>query len=211
MPADQWNLALQIFGWIGSGLLVFSVLQSKFWRFRVLNGIASLALAAYNAALGVWPAVAMNGVLVAVNAYFLWKLSRDKRQATAFTFSAATDDPAAAEWFLARNGTDVATFHPGLAARLAAGDVRTSVVYHDDAAIGLVAFAGDRDVELLADYATPSYRDYAPGAFVYSSTGPLAAAGVESVHVTDPLPAVSDYLRRVGFTGDGTLTLKIPA
>ena len=209
MSAEQWNLALQVFGWIGSVLLVFSVLQSKFLRFRILNGVASLLLVAYNAALGVWPAVAMNIVLVVIDAYYIWKLTSDKRQAKAFTFTAATTDGAAADWFLTRHGADVATFHPGLAGRLAAGGVRTSVIYHEDAAVGLVAFSGAGDVELLADYVIPAYRDYAPGAFVYSPDGPLAAAGVHGVHVVNPLPAVADYLRRLGFAGDGTLALSL--
>ncbi len=203
------ELALQIFGWLGSALLVFSVLQAKFLRFRVLNGVASVVLVAYNAALGVWPAVAMNGVLVIIDAYYIWKLTTDKREEKAFTFSPATSDPAAAAWFMARHGADVAVFHPELERQLSTGGARTSIVYHNDTAVGLVAFAGMSDVELLADYVIPSYRDYAPGTFVYSPAGPLAAAGVSKVHVDKPLPAVAGYLRQVGFSGSDVMTLSL--
>jgi len=206
MTLDVW---LQIIGWVGSALLVFSVLQTKFLRLRILNGIASLVLLIYNAMLGSWPQVAMNAVLVVLQCYYVWKLTADKRKEKAFTFSTPGTGESVVSWFTARHAEDIATFHPGLADRLRDGAI-SSVIFHDDAAIGLVAFTVDGgDAELIADYVIGSYRDYAPGAFVYSPDGPLAAAGVRTVHIAQPLPAVAEYLRRYGFTGDGDLRLTL--
>ena len=233
MTPQVW---LEVFGWFGSALLIFSILQTKFLRFRILNGIASAVLMAYNAFLGVWPAVAMNAVLVVINAYFIVKLIGDRRRAKAFTFADAA--PSMVEWFLARHGTDVEAFHPGLADRLASPGARACVLFHEDEAIGLVAFEMDgagaagkgaqrsdgqtatpagTQAELLADYVIPSYRDYAPGAFVYSADGPLVAAGASEVRASAPVESVAKYLRNLGFTdAQGapaplTLTLPLPA
>ena len=59
-------LALQLLGWAGSALLVYSVLQTRILSLRILNGVASAVLAVFNAAIAVWPMVAMNLVLTAI-------------------------------------------------------------------------------------------------------------------------------------------------
>lgn len=195
------SILLQAFGWLGSAVLVFSVLQSRFLRFRLINGVASAMLMAYNAALGVWPAVAMNAVLVAINAYFLLTLVRSKRARKAFTYllDAATGE--AVGWFLARHGADVATYHPALAPRLAEPGTQAALLFHEDAAIGLDVFRPDGDgvAELLADYVIPAYRDFTPGEFVFSAAGPLRQAGVRHVWIGTPSPHQTDYLARMGF------------
>lgn len=192
-----WELMLQIIGWLGSALLVFSVLQSKFLRFRILNGVASLVLVAYNVLLSSWPQVAMNAVLVVIDAYFLIRLLREQRAQKAFTFVKADAD--VRRWFIRANGRDIAQFHPDLVAQI--DQCEGQLLFHQDRAIGLVAFTRSGEVaELLADYVIPAYRDYAPGAFVYSATGPLASCGVSTVRDYNPRPAVATYLTRMGFT-----------
>jgi hypothetical protein len=193
---------LQIFGWIASAGLVVSVLQTKFLRFRIINGTASGLLAIYNALLGVWPAVAMNGVLVIINIYYIVQMNKKQKQHSAFTFAI---EPATSElvgWFLARNGSDLASFHPGLAGRLDAQGAQAAVLFHDDEAMGLTAFCpdGQGGTQLLADYVVPRFRDYAPGEFVFSAAGPLRQAGVTSVWIADPTPPVVAYLTQMGFT-----------
>lgn len=42
---DNW---LDLFGWVGSALLIVSLLQTRVLRFRVLNLVASLSLIAFN-------------------------------------------------------------------------------------------------------------------------------------------------------------------
>ena len=66
--ADHW---LDVLGWGGSALLVYSLLQASVLRLRVLNAIACVILIVFNAMLEVWPMVGMNTVLVAINAWFI--------------------------------------------------------------------------------------------------------------------------------------------
>ena len=63
---------VQALGWAGSALLVFSLLQARVLRFRVLNLIACVILIAFNASLQIWPMVAMNVVLAGIN---VWSVS----------------------------------------------------------------------------------------------------------------------------------------
>jgi hypothetical protein len=60
-------LAVEILGWVGSALLVYSVLQTRILRLRLFNGVASELLVIFNAAIAVWPMVALNVTLTAIN------------------------------------------------------------------------------------------------------------------------------------------------
>ena len=203
----DWHIVLEVVGWLGSALLVFSVLQTKFMRFRILNGVASFVLVLYNAVVGVWPMVGMNAVLVIIDVYFIIHLRGDAKAEKAFTYVKA--DLAMRKWFYAAHGIDLETFYPGIGGQLITAEA--DVLFHQDTAIGIVAFvcAGD-SAELVADYVIPSYRDYAPGAFVYSQTGPLAAHGIRTVSVHNPSVDVAKYLVNMGYTeSDGAYVREI--
>ena len=59
-------------------------MQARVLRFRFLNLVACLILIVFNAVLGIWPMVAMNVVLSAINVWFLVKLLRDRHDEAAF-------------------------------------------------------------------------------------------------------------------------------
>lgn len=74
---ELWREAL---GWIGSAVLVLSTVQPTISRLRWLNLMAAALLAAYNLWLGSAPMVAVNVVLVAVNAWHLGRAARSLRE-----------------------------------------------------------------------------------------------------------------------------------
>ena len=63
-------LAVEVLGWVGSALLVYSVLQTRILRLRLFNGVASALLVIFNAAIAVWPMVALNVTLTTINALY---------------------------------------------------------------------------------------------------------------------------------------------
>jgi hypothetical protein len=46
-------LTVEVLGWVGSALLVYSVLQTRILRLRLFNGVASALLVIFNAAIAV--------------------------------------------------------------------------------------------------------------------------------------------------------------
>jgi hypothetical protein len=81
MLADQRRpqvLAVEILGWVGSAPLVYSVLQARILRLRLFNGVASALLVIFNAAIAVWPMVALNVTLTAINTFLTVQLLRDR-------------------------------------------------------------------------------------------------------------------------------------
>ena len=65
-------------GWLGSALLIYSLLQARILRLRVLNTVACVILIVFNALLAVWPMVAMNVVLAAINIVFIVRMLRER-------------------------------------------------------------------------------------------------------------------------------------
>ena len=58
-------------GWIGSVLLVVSILQSNLARLRWLSLTAAVVLTVYNGIIGIWPMVAMNIAVAIINVFYL--------------------------------------------------------------------------------------------------------------------------------------------
>ena len=75
---------LEIFGWIGSGLIVLSLAQARVYRFRVLNFAGAALGTMYNALLGIWPFAAMNGVIAVIDVYWIWRLTRERHDEQAY-------------------------------------------------------------------------------------------------------------------------------
>jgi hypothetical protein len=46
---------LEVFGWIGSALVVWSLMQGRVLRFRWMNLAGALAATIYNTVIGIWP------------------------------------------------------------------------------------------------------------------------------------------------------------
>ncbi|MCI7551364.1 MAG: hypothetical protein PUK40_07770 [Actinomycetaceae bacterium] len=73
----------EIIGWAGSILVVVSLMVPSVRRFRILNLTGSALATAYNLYFGIWPYAAMNGAIVLINVYWLWRLGREAKQSTA--------------------------------------------------------------------------------------------------------------------------------
>src|SRR3954465_2012731 len=66
--------ALELVGWVGSAVLVWSLLQTRILRLRVINLVGCVILIVYNGVAGVWPILGLNVVLAIINIYYLRSL-----------------------------------------------------------------------------------------------------------------------------------------
>ncbi len=66
-PGPQGCVMVQLLGWFGAGLVLLSYAQHDGRRLRQVNLAASVALLVFHVALGVWPSVAMELAVAAVN------------------------------------------------------------------------------------------------------------------------------------------------
>src|SRR6476469_2038796 len=75
---------LEAIGWIGSAVLVWSLLQTQLRRLRVINLVGCVILIGYNAANHVWPMVRLNVVLAVINVWQLSRMARERHDAAAY-------------------------------------------------------------------------------------------------------------------------------
>lgn len=199
--AHHW---LDLLGWGGSALLVTSLLQARVLRFRVLNLVACAVLTLFNGLLGVWPMVAMNVVLSAINLWFIVLLMRQRHDEAAFQVLEARPADSYLHHVLDVHAADIARFQPDFdRARLGATSGSMAfLVQKGDETVGVVVIEADGDTaHVLLDYVIPRYRDFSPGEFVWRRSGLLASKGL--TRVVSPPAMVGAYYPRVGFEADG--------
>ena len=196
----SWTDAL---GWFGSALLVFSLLQARILRLRVLNTVACLILVVFNALVGVWPMVAMNVVLAAVNLWFIAKMLRERSDENAFTVIEVEEDDAYLQHFLEVQRADIATFNPGFGGVAESSERFAYLVLHGNETVGVVAVrdTGDGVGQVELDYVTERYRDFTPGEFVWRRSGLFVGHGWRTIRT--PAGMVGAYYEKLGFRRDG--------
>ena len=196
---DHW---LDILGWGGSALLVFSLLQASVLRLRTLNLVACVILLVFNAMIGVWPMVGMNAVLAAINVWFIVKLLRARHDDAAFTVVEVGPADEYLRHVLRVHGTDILRFQPDLVWDPSSERGHAFVVLKDDETVGVVLVEADGTVaRVQLDYVTPRYRDFSPGEFVWRRSGLLREHGF--ARVVTPPGMVAPYYDRLGFHREG--------
>ena len=195
----------QIVGWAGSALVVLSLMQARVLRFRWLNLVGSVLATAFNAVFGIWPFVAMNGVIAVINVYWLRRLVGERHDEAVYAVVEVAPDDAYLAHVMAVHATDIARFRsPAPSADAGEGRLAFLVVRGDETVgVVLVSDLGDGAGHVDLDWVSPRFRDFTPGEFVYRRSGVFAARGFRRL-VAAGGPDQADYLTRVGFerTGD---------
>jgi len=185
-------------GWLGSALLVWSLLQSRILRLRTINLVGSLVLIAYNAVIQVWPMVGLNVVLAIVNLWFLVRLLATRHDANTYRVVEVGDGDDLLDHVLGLHAPDIARFNPGFQWQGRGSGQAAFLVLRADDIVGVILIRPDGDtarVEL--DYVTERFRDFTPGEFVYRRSRLFTDRGFRRV-VTPP-GMVAPYYARLGF------------
>jgi len=196
---------LEIVGWTGSALLVWSLLQTRVLRLRAINLLGCLVLIVYNGTLRVWPMVGLNVTLALINLWYLRRLLASRHDAGAYEVVEVGTGDAFLAHVLRVHASDIAGFNPGF--RPAAGGTGPGacafLVVRGDEVVGvvLVRDAGDGVAQVELDYVTRRFRDFTPGEFVYRRSDLFTDRGFRRV-VTPP-GMVAPYYPRLGFRRTG--------
>jgi hypothetical protein len=197
----SWSI--QALGWAGSGLLIFSLLQQRILRFRLLNLTASLTLIVFNALVHVWPMVAMNIATGAINVWMITKLVRERGDARVYEVVPVGPDESYLRHFLKVQAADIRKYFP----QFDTGDLGAGrsayLVERGNETVGVVVVrdAGNGVAQVELDYVTPRFRDFSPGEFVYRSSGLFRGKGIRQI--TTPPGMVNPYYQRLGFREEG--------
>ncbi len=193
---------LDILGWGGSALLVFSLLQARVLRFRVLNLVACVILLIFNALLFIWPMVGMNFVLAGINIWFIVKLLGQRHDEAAFEVIEVGPADEYLRHLLRVHGADILRFQPDFVWDPSDDHGHAFIVLRGDEMVGVVLLHADGDVaRVQLDYVTPRYRDFSPGEFVWRRSGLLSGHGF--TRVVTPPQMLGAYYDQLGFSREG--------
>ena len=200
------KLAIELFGYLGSALVVVSMLMTSVVRLRVINLTGSIIFAVYALIIRSYPTAFMNFFLVGINVYHLFRLRNTKRSYKAVQLPA---DDGFVKWFVEEYQEDILQFFPELMKEM---DSCTTAfaVFCDASAAGIEIGRLDRDGRfyLAADYTTPVYRDCSIGAYLFDA---LPAWGVKELIYQGNVDAHVAYVQKTGFqkAADGSYRKKL--
>ena len=74
------SMMIELFGYLGSTLVVVSMLMASVVKLRVINMIGSIISGTYALIIGSFPLALMNFCLIVINAYNLIRLLKSDKQ-----------------------------------------------------------------------------------------------------------------------------------
>lgn len=198
-------MLIEIFGYIGSVLVVVSMLMSSVVKLRVINTAGSIISGSYAVICGAFPLVLMNACLIVINIYNLYKLLRTEQQ---YDLTEGKADDAALGYFLTRYSDDIKLYFPGFEMEVSAID-KAYMVYCNGTPAGVMLGKdrGDGAVDVMLDYSVPAYRDCSVGKFLYSK---LPASGVRVLQFSQKESKNhTAYMTKMGFVKENGVYVKM--
>lgn len=196
-------MLIEIYGYIGSCLVVVSMLMSSVVKLRVINTIGSIISGTYALIIGSFPLALMNGSLIVINIYNLFKLLKSEQH---YEMTEGKADDSYLNYLLDHYKDDIKTYFPefelGKTAFNAAYIVSNDAV---PAGICLGKMTDETTMELVLDYTTPVYRDCSVGHYLYTK---IAKCGVKKLTYTGKAEAHIAYLDKMGFVSENGIYTK---
>ncbi|MBO6158120.1 MAG: YgjV family protein [Firmicutes bacterium] len=188
-------MILEIVGYIGSALVVISMLMSSIVKLRVINTIGSIISGVYAVLCGALPLALMNACLITINLINLWKLSRKKQEI--FEMVPTDSGNILVKKFLGSYQQDIQQYFPDYSSADVA-DHTAYIVLKEGAPVGaLLGDVSEDALDIVIDYSTPAYRDCSVGAFLY---GQLPQAGIHTLRFGKTVAeGHAGYLKKMGY------------
>ena len=199
-------MVIEMIGYIGSALVLVSMLMTSVVKLRIINLTGSVIFAAYALMIRSYPTALMNIALAGINIYYLVRIFRQKK---IYDPVRTKRDDSYFSFLLDRNIGDINVWFPEFSPE----DVRANVAYLiccglDPACLFLGRSDDNGCIEVMLDYALPVYRDTSVGRFLYDH---LAKEGYSSLKFTQNAAGHVPYMEKMGYRkiGDNSYVLDL--
>ncbi len=197
------NTIIQLIGYLGSFLVVVSMLMTSLVKLRLINIIGSVIFTVYALIIKSYPTAAMQVCLITINAIGIFRLSKSKKD---FSIVQANSGESYISYFESLYKEDIKKFFPDceniFEKNSSAADNKSGRKFFitccnsNTAGLCIAKQKSEDALEIELDYSTPSYRDCSVGKHLYQY---LKAQGIKEVSASTSIPAHSKYLRTLGF------------
>lgn len=184
---------IEMFGYLGSALVLVSFLLTSVVKLRIVNTVGSVIFAIYALIIHSYPTAVMNFCLVAINLYYLWKMSHSEK---VYDFTEVKYDDSYLRYLLEKYGEDIVKTFPGV--DLYNADINSVFLFsHEGKPVGITMGIDDgENLNLVLDYTIPQYRDFTVGKYQFDK---LKQLGYKQVTYTGPTVNHEAYLKATGF------------
>jgi len=193
---------IELVGYLGSALVVTSLLMTRILRLRVIGLAGSTTFLIYGVLIESVPIMITNGVIMIINIAFLWRATRVTEW---FSLLEVRPESRYLEEFLRFHRENILVDQPGWTGEVAGSDLTLFVLRDMQPAMAIVGSVGEGGMELKLDYAIPQFRDYRMGRFLYDSNAKFFAdKGITKVAASARTKAHVRYLEKMGFSETDT-------
>ena len=199
----DYRLYIELFGYLGSCLVVVSMLMSSVIKLRIINITGSIISATYALIIGSFPLALMNICLIIINVYNVYKLINESRK---YEIVKGDTEDSFFQYFMSRNGEDIKQYYCDFQVDKVEGDT-VYYAFCNDVPVGI--FVGHRDgdkVAISVDYTVPNYRDCSVAKFLYIK---LNADGINTLELVNPSKNMLQFLRKMGYKDKDNKYVKV--
>ena len=195
-------MIIELVGYLGSTLVLVSMLMTSMVKLRVINTIGSVIFTIYALIIRSYPTAFMNTCLVIINLYHLVNL---RKTVNTFNLLELKGGEGFLSYLLDTYKEDIAKFFPDFSASQAFD--RAFLILFNTNVAGIFIGKKEEDGTFTStlDYTTPAYRDSSAGTYLYQV---LPGHGIKKVQVVNPSSGHVPYLLNMGFSQDGDRYLK---
>ena len=188
---------IEAVGYLGSALVVVSLLMTRILRLRVIGFMGSTTFLIYGLLIGSVPIIITNAVIMVINATFLWRATRVKEW---FYLLEIHPESLYLEEFLRFHQEEILKYQPEWDGDVADTDLTVLVLRDMQPAMAIVGTVGPSAMDLRLDYAIPRFRDYRMGRFLYDANASFfAERGITTVAAYVHTKQHARYLEKMGF------------
>ena len=157
------EIIYEIIGYIGTALVLFSMMMTSVVKLRLVNILGSLFSMTYALLAGAYPVALMNAGLIIIN---LFQLIRYKIHRRSFKAICVSQDDESFKYFMNLFDENIKKFFPSFSLTVT-DKTQIYMVYDQSEAVGvLTAEIDGKNAVISLDYTTPKYRDTSVAKFL---------------------------------------------
>ena len=198
---------IELIGYLGSALVLVSMLMTSVIKLRIINLVGSVIFAVYALMIKSYPTALMNFCLAGINIYHLWRLMKEQKH---YELIPTESNDGYLRFLIQSHEEDIRKWFPAFSMQDHSADrVYLMCCDGNPAGIFLGKLTKSNELEVLLDYALPAYRDTSVGRFLYQR---LAQAGYRSLVFRQEAPNHAQYLEKIGYQKNkaGEYVLDLP-
>ena len=199
--AEMSGFALDVFGYVASAFVVASLAMTSVLKLRILSLIGSTTFLVYGLLIDSFPVALTNGVIMAINTVFLYRLFSHEAQFDVVEVDGGSKFLAR---YLEHNAADIEAVWPGYR-YVSHPDQLRLVVFRDMVPAGVfIASVEGTTVRVEIDFAGRDYRDLKNARVLFGrGRSVLRDHGVHRVVTQAPTVLHRRFLERFEFTPVG--------